>query len=273
MRNLLLFVIRFNYVFVFVILETISMAFVIRNHSYQRTGFLNSAGAVTGSVYNTYFKFSEYLNLGKVNEELKQENAKLRERMDAIEVAENAPVDICDTSSKVIYQFIPVKIINFTTTRTNNYITLNKGKNAGIEKDMGVITNNGVVGIVNQVSDNFATAMSVLHKDSRISIKIKRFNYPGTVQWSGGSPSEVELGGIPQHLPIVKGDSIITSGFSTIFPSNIPVGVIADYYVPKGSSFYTVKVHLSANLETLQYGYVVNNLYQKEQRELEVRND
>jgi rod shape-determining protein MreC len=137
---------------------------------------------------------------------------------------------------------------------------------------MGVVTSNGIVGIVNHVSQNFSTAMSVLHKDGRISIKVKRFNYTGTMQWNGGSPSEAEVIGIPVHLPIAVGDSMITSGFSAIFPENIPVGVISELNVPTGSSFYHVRIKLSANLETLQYAYVVNNLYQKEQREVEAVN-
>ncbi|MDZ4847619.1 MAG: rod shape-determining protein MreC [Chitinophagales bacterium] len=273
MRTLFDFIIRFNYVLVFLILEAVSFFFVIRNHSYQRTGFLNSAGVVTGNIYNTYFKFSEYLNLGKVNEDLKTENATLREHLQLFETAQLPNEEICDTAGNILYEYIPVKAINFSTNRINNYITLNKGSNDGIAKDMGVVTDKGVVGIVNKVSANFSTAMSVLHKDCRVSVKIKRFNYPGTLQWSGGSPQEAELIGIPQHLPLVKGDSVLTSGFSAIFPENIPVGIISDFYVDQGSSFYMVVVQLAGGHETLQFGYVVNNLYQQEQRELEQQNE
>lgn len=272
MRNLFLFLIRFNYVFTFLFLEIISVAFVIRNHSYQRTGFLNSAGVMTGNIYKTYFSFSEYLSLREINQKLMQENALLR-------INENsgtdtlASIDICDDSSNVQYHFIPVKVINFSVNKSTNYITLDKGKNSGIQRDMGVVTSNGVVGIVNHVSRNFSTAMSILHKDSRVSLKVKRFNYPGTLQWNGGSPSEAEVIGIPIHLPVAVGDSLVTSGFSAIFPENIPVGMISELSVPAGSSFYRVTIKLSANLETLQYAYVVNNLYQKEQRELEAINN
>lgn len=274
MRNLLHFLVRFNFFFIFLLLEIISVSFVVRNHSYQRTGFLNSAGVITGGIYNSYFRFSEYLNLGKVNEELKGENAALLQKL-AVVKEPDVPfaMDSCDDTAQMPYQYIPAKAINFTTTRINNYITLNKGSRDGVAKDMGVITATGVVGIVNRVSGNFSTAMSILHKDCRVSVKIKRFNYPATLQWNGGSPSEADVVGIPQHLPIVKGDSVVTSGFSAIFPDDIPVGVITDFYLPKGSSFYTVKVRLSGNHETLQYAYVVNNLYQKEQRELETQND
>lgn len=273
MRTLFDFIIRFNYVFVFLILETVSFFFIIRNHSYQRTGFLNSAGIVTGSIYNTYFKFSEYLNLGKVNEDLKRENAGLREQLQLFEAAQLPNEEICDTNGNVLYEYIPVKAINFSTHRINNYITLNKGSKDGIAKDMGVITDKGVVGIVNKVSANFSTAMSVLHKDCRVSVKIKRFNYPGTLEWTGGSPLEAELIGIPQHLPIAKGDSVLTSGFSAIFPENLPVGIISNFHLDQGSSFYTVVVQLTGGHETLQFAYVVNNLYQKEQRELEQQNE
>jgi rod shape-determining protein MreC len=272
MRNLFLFLIRFNYVFAFLILEIISLAFVIRNHSYQRTGFLNSAGVITGNVYKTYFSFSEYLGLREVNEKLMRENAMLRMRQH-LGADTLAAVDICDDSANIRYHFIPVKVINFSVNKATNYITLDKGSSAGIRRDMGVVTSTGVAGIVNHVSRNFSTAMSLLHKDSRISIKVKRFNYPGTLQWNGGSPSEAEAIGIPIHLPVAVGDSLVTSGFSAIFPENIPVGVISELSVPAGSSFYSITIKLSANLETLQYAYVVNNLYQKEQRELEAINN
>ncbi|HXH20093.1 MAG TPA: rod shape-determining protein MreC [Chitinophagales bacterium] len=271
MRNLLLFVIRFNYVFVFLVAEAISMVFVVRNHSYQRTGFLNSAGIITGSMLNTYFKFSEYLKLSIVNEKLMEENAFLRMRTYGVSDTMSS-IDVCDDSMRVMYQFIPAKVINFTTNKATNYLTLNKGKKAGIQRDMGVITATGIAGIVNNVSENFATAMSVLHKDCRVSVKVKRFNYPGTLQWSGGNPRIAEITGIPGYLPLAVGDTIITSGFSAIFPENIPVGVISEFEVPGGGSFYSVKVRLSSDLETLQYAYVVNNLLQKEQRELEELN-
>jgi len=271
MRNLLLFIIRFNYFFVFILLEVIAMIFVVRNHSYHRTGFLNSAGVVTGNIYASYFKLGEYINLRAINEKLMEENARLR-MSSYLGTDTLSSIDICDDSMNVIYHFIPAKVINFSVNKATNYLTLNKGKQAGIARDMGVITGNGVAGIVNHVSENFSTAMSVLHKDCRISIKVKRFNYPGTLLWKGGNPSEVEIMGIPEHLPIAQGDTIITSGFSAIFPENIPAGVISEYAASKGSSFYTVKAKLSANMETLQYVYVVKNLYQAEQRALEAQN-
>lgn len=272
MRNLLLFLIRYNYVFTFLILEILSMVFVIRNHAYHRAGFLNSAGVITGNVFKAYHALSEYLNLRAVNKMLMEENSMLRMYSHVSPEALSAG-DISEDSSRAQYHFIPVKVINFTTNKASNYLTLNKGRRAGIKKDMGVVTGSGIAGIVNYVSDNFSSAMSVLHKDSRISVKVKRFNYPCTMQWNGGNPAEAELIGIAGHLPIAAGDSIITSGFSAIFPENIPVGVITAFALPRGSSFYSVKIRLSANLETLQYAYVVKNLLQEEQRALEKLND
>ncbi len=269
MRNLILFLIRYNAFFVFLLLEGVALFFVIRNHNYHRAGFLNSAGLVTGNIYNTYFSFGEYLNLNTVNEQLMEENAWLRERQNYMLIPDSLNTEVLKDSLKIFYEFIPVKVINYTTDKVSNYITLNKGKNHGIDKDMGVITGNGVVGIVSRVSNNFSTVMSVLHKNTRVSIKIKKFNYPGTLQWSGGSPALAELTGIPQHLPIAEGDTVVTSGFSAIFPENIPVGVIQKFQSPPGSSFYEVTIKLLADFETLQYAYVINNTLQDEQRELE----
>ena len=247
------------------------MIFVIGNHKYQRAGFLNSAGILTGSIYSSYYNLGEYLNLGTLNEKLMEENAILRSR-GSITIDTTSTIDICDDSAQVVYHYIPTKVINFTVHKSNNYITLSKGSKAGISRDMGVVASNGIAGIVINVSGSFSTAMSVLHKDTRISVKLKRFNYPGTLQWGGGSPQEAEIIGIPMHLPIELGDTVVTSGFSAIFPENIPVGIISKLRVLKGSSFYSINVHLSANLETLQFAYVVNNLFQEEQQKLEEMN-
>ena len=274
MRNLISFLIRFNAFFIFLLLETVALIFVFRSHTYHRTGFLNSAGHITGNVFETYFQFGEYLNLKEVNLQLMEENARLRERTDMMYTADfNSTIEVCNDTGILMYEYIPVKVINNSTDRISNYLTLNKGSRDGIRKDMGVITSSGVVGIINRVSADFSTAMSILHKDSRISIKIKRFNYPGTMFWNGGNPSVAELSGIPQHLPLAVGDSIITSGFSAIFPENLPVGIISEIESTKGSSFYEIKVLLSANLQTLQYAYVVNNLFYEQQQQLEKLND
>ena len=271
MRTLLLFIIRFNYVFAFLLLEAVAIAFVVSNHAYHRVGFLNSAGFVTGNIFGAYHGLGEYLSLGEINKKLMEENAMLK-MTGQLNSDTAVYIDFCNDSLDVQYRYIPMKAINFSVNKSNNFITLNKGWKHGIEKDMGVVTASGIVGIVNQVSANFSNAMSVLHKDSRISIKVKRFNYPGTLQWESGNPAVADIIGIPMHLPIAVGDSVVTSGFSSIFPENLPVGVISEFTVPKGKSFYNVKVRLSANLETLQYAYVIQNVLQDEQRELEEAN-
>ncbi|GIV34714.1 MAG: rod shape-determining protein MreC [Chitinophagales bacterium] len=271
MRNLIHFVARFNHIFIFLALEALSLIFVIRYHSYHRAGFLNSSGFVIGNIYNSYSRIKDFFSLASVNQQLMEENARLRNRLAILEDQQSVLPEWCDDLTGDFY-FIPVKVINFTSNRIANYITVNKGASAGIRKDMGLITDQGIAGIINHVSENFATAMSVLHKDSRISIKIVRFNYPGTLQWNGGSPMEGVVTGIPQYLPIATGDTIVTSGFSAIFPANIPVGVITDYYPQKGSSFYIIKIRFTTPLDKLEYAYVVHNLNQEELRSLESQN-
>lgn len=275
MRNLFRFLIRFNSLFVFLLLEVICFSFIVKNHNYHNAKFVNSANVVTGSIYNTYYGFSEYLNLRAINDSLMKENAALKATQ---YVTMHKPVLQVDTSCEDtdllrLHTYIAARVINNSTNKIANYLTIDKGTNHGVNREMGVISATGIIGIVNEVSDNFSTVMSVLNKNSRISVKLKRFNYPGNLQWNGEDPGVAELTGIPRHLPITANDTVITSGFSSIFPENVLVGTVTSFRTTSGNNFYDIKIRLTTNFETLQYAYVVNYLYKEEQLELESRND
>lgn len=232
---------------------------------------MHSANIVSGFIYDKYSIVSGYLNLKEANDDLLKENARLRNRLpSAYKVNSNATYIKTDTA--VFFQqytYTPAKVINNSTDKMYNYITLNKGSSHGIKPDMGVITSNGVVGVVRKVSSSFSSVVSLLNKRIGISAKIKKNDYYGMVIWEGGNYAKATLKEIPNHVDIQKGDTIITSGYSAIFPEGIVIGKITRYEIEEGGNFYEITIELSTNFKTLTHVYIVSNLMRKEQLELE----
>ena len=146
---------------------------------------------------------------------------------------------------------------------------LNMGSNDGIDKDMAVISQRGIVGIIRDVSKHFSSVISVLHKDTRISAKIKKNNYIGTLAWKGIDYRKAYLMDIPTHVKLALGDTVITSGYSHLFPEGIMIGVIENYNILEGDNFYTIKISFLEDYNNLSYVYVVNNLMRNEKLMLE----
>jgi rod shape-determining protein MreC len=264
MRNLIDFVTRFHAFFLFAILEIISLYMVVNFHSYQYSSFFNSANKISGDIYSSINNIKEYVMLKKSNEMLASENALLRQK---IKMTDSVPGLYHDTTClselEYIIKYIPAKVINNSTSRANNFITLNKGKKDGVNAEMGVIGQNGVVGIISDVTENFSIAMSVLHKKSNISVRMKKARFIGKLNWDG---TDAQWGNI-----IEVGDTVVTSGFSSIFPQNIPVGIITKVESTATSNFFDIRVNLFTNFYTLDYVYIINNNLKQEQDSLEAR--
>lgn len=272
MRNLLAFFVRYNSFFIFFALEVICLVFVIRLNYYHKVTFVSAANKVSGDIYSSYSGFTDYLNLAKVNDSLARENALLKSQLMSAYWDTEVKKDVaCDVNMVQAYQFFDAKVISNSTNSIANYLVINKGSKHGVKPNMGVVVADGVVGIVMDVSENFATIMSVLHKDSKVSVKVKdEENYPGgSLYWKGGDSRYANVTNLPKHLKINVGDSVVTSGYSSIFPENIMVGTIESYEEPSGSPFIDITIKLSTNFETIEYVYVVNYLFSKEQKELE----
>lgn len=167
------------------------------------------------------------------------------------------------------YELLSARIVRNTTDRPNNYITINKGTNDGVQKDMGVISKDGVVGITRNVGNNYATINSLLHKRTSISAMIKRTAAFGELKWVGTNPQIVSLGSIEKHNTVAVGDTIVTSDYSTHFPTGLMIGTVEATTLPSGNNFHDIKVRLSNDFSTLRYVQVVNNLKQTQQLELE----
>jgi rod shape-determining protein MreC len=273
MKNLLRFIIRFNFFFLFLLLETVALVLVFRHQNFQRAVFANSSSFLVGSIYEIRSGFSEYFSLKKVNQQLAAENALLlKQNQVSLLLSDDSVFEYQDTILQQKFEYVNAGVINNTLNRRNNFITLDKGSIHGIKPNMGVLTLSGPVGIVVNVSSNFSTVISVLNTDFQASVRIKRNDHVGSLLWNGNSHRFAEVAYIPGHVDLQIGDTIITSGLSTIFPPNISVGIIKDFEMQMGGNYFSARIELSQDFNKLRYVKVVRNLFLDEQIELEGTN-
>lgn len=270
MRNLFRFIIKFHFFILFIIIESFSLFLLIQNNKYQKASFLNSSNYITGYIYSTFHFFAEYLSLKTANYDLAQENVHLRDILkQSIKTDKNYFPEVGDSVENQQYRYIHAKVINNSVNMQNNYITLNKGRRQGIKPEMGVISPNGLVGIVKNVSENFSSVISVLNKNLSISTMIKKNGYYGSLEWDGRDNKIVCLKEIPYHVDISTGDTVVTSGYSAIFPGRLLIGIISDFELKEGSNFYDISVKLSNDFRNLSHVYIIEILLKEERLELE----
>ena len=261
MRNLFLFLYRYNAFFVFLLLQGVCLYLIIANNNYQRAAFMNVSDEFVGRTMTIYKEVAGYLTLGESNKQLADENAKLRNQFPGMYYMDTSKVyAMKDSARKRFFTYIPAQVIQITTGETNNYIVINKGSNEGIEPRMGVVGPDGVVGIVKNVSPNFASLYSLLHSQVTVSARVRRNGSRGTIRWDSKSPDFVNLEEITRQEALHKGDTIFTSGVSRIFPDNIPIGTIESFELKEPGNFYSIRVRLATNYRKIDYVYVVNNL-------------
>jgi rod shape-determining protein MreC len=276
MRNLFLFLWRYNFFIFFLLLEIFCGYLIFQNNNFHRSSFINSTNAVSARVYSAVSKVTDYINLRSTNEALSRENAALKSLLpDVFYIDSVLKKVVNDTILKQQYNFMTAKVINNSVNRRNNYLTLDKGSLLGVKPEMGVVCSEGIVGIVKDVSDHYCSVMSFLHKDSRISARIKKNGFIGSLVWDGYDASHASLMDIAKHVQVARGDTIITSSFSSIFPEGILIGVVDEVTDGGGTNFQEISVKLSTSFGKLSYVYIVNNLLKDEQRALEepLKND
>lgn len=272
MRNLWLFLIRYNAIFWFIIFFVISIILVVRNNNFQRASFINSSQVFVGSYYKQVNSWKNYLSLDETNEQLAAENKRLRQQLQNFIQADTSAdtVDIKDSIEQGRYAFIVAGVANNSIHQKSNYLTLDKGAKDGIEKGMGVITSNGVVGIVLQTSAHFSSVQSLLHPDTRVSVVLDSSSVIGSLVWGDSvDPRYGRIRDIPNHIQVPTGEEVYTSGFS-LFPAGIAVGKIVETGINSGESFQDLKIELSTDFSNLHHVYVVKDLLIKEKEALEV---
>lgn len=272
MRNLWLFISKYNAFFLLVIFFTISLILLINNNSYQRASVWNSSNQVVGTAYERINEFSSYLVLGKTNDSLAAENAMLRNLLKSSYYDDSIKqVTVNDSVLKQQYTYTVARVINNSVHQKNNYLTINRGSKHGIKKGMGVIASSGVVGIVLNVSENFSTVRSLLHTETKISASVD--GNIGSLVWGEGNYDSrfALLKDIQSHLTIKKGARVITSEFS-LFPPGTNIGYVSESDTRDGNSALNIQVKLDTDFAKLQYVYVIINLLSEEQLNLEAQN-
>lgn len=276
MRNLFIFLWKYNFFIFFLLLETLCGYLIVQNNNFQHASFINSSNRTAAKVNSAVSSVTDYINLRSANEALSRENAALKSLLPDVFYIDSAITKIeKDSALKQQYNFMTAKVINNSVNRRNNYLTLDRGSLQGVDHEMGVICSEGIVGIIKDVSPHYCSVMSFLHKDSRISARIKKNGYIGSLVWNGIDPYHGKLNDIAKHVKVTRGDTVVTSSFSSIFPENILIGVIDQVESSSGGNFQDISVKLSTPYDKLSYVYIVSNLFKTEQRTLEepLKND
>ncbi len=236
---------------------------------------MGSSNSMVGGIYKLSGNLSAYIHLKAVNDELIKRNSELEIQLGQLNQRLMLSDTLAylsvggDTSILQKYHYIEAHAINSSVNRVGNYITLDKGRSQGIAPEMGVVDHNGVVGIVTSVSDNYAVVISLLNPQLRISCKIKESDYTGTLQWDGEDPRYATLQEVPRHAILAIGDTIVTSGYSAIFPAGVTVGTIKKSGLKENDNFYTLQIELATRFDQLFNVQVIENREKLEQRELE----
>lgn len=269
MRNLILFFVKYGHFLLFIGLELVCLFLIVRYNRTQRDIWINSTNILSGNASNTFDSWTEYFNMKDEAKRLAAENAKLREQLFNQQVSSLPSKDTLTLDDQQ-YFLIPAKITNKSTNNPDNYFTLNKGRKHGIRPDMGVISSNGIIGIVKTANEDYSNVITILHRQSAVSVSNKETKAYGTLKWNLDLDYRyTSIEAYPKHAALAAGDTIITSGYSTHFPEGIQVGIVEEFEYPKSEYFYKIKVALSNNLNTVKYVYVIENLKQQQQLEVE----
>ena len=279
MHNLFLFIRRYFNFIVLLLLQGFSIYLLVHYNSYHNALASNFMNEITGKVNTQFNKVDYFFQLRKTNEALVQYNEQLRNRL-------NENFEKQDSSTKIVMEnllndttgrqrkwlYLPTKVVSNSVSAQNNFIVLQRGAEQQLKKDAGVVDfNNGVVGIVTDVSENFAVVMSLLHKDSKISVKLKKGGEVGQVIWDGKDPNRLSLIDIRKSARVAKGDTVYSSGFTTTFPYGLMVGTIEEVMQDKSTNNYIIHLKSSANFYNLQNAYAIENL-QREEVDLLLKN-
>ncbi len=271
MNNLIEFFKKNFHYFLLAVLLVVSLVMMGKSMAYSKYKFARGCQNVVGPIQKSWSEMIHRFRLGKENDALTQQNiALMRERDNLFIQKEDTTLTMMSVADSLhpkrtrLYDYTYAHVIFKTTDQAFNYLIIDKGSGDGICRDMAVTCPQGVVGVVSDVSERFASIIPILHPDSRISATVSPINQVGTVVWEGTDPQVAFLENIPQHLEISVGDSVLTSGFSNIFPKGLLIGTVKEVSVGKNASFLTIKVRLAADFNKLHTVYLIENLYKSE---------
>ncbi len=265
MRQIINFLIRYKTFLLYIFFMIISLSFTIQSHSFHQSKFFNSSNWVTGGIFQTSYNITSYFDLKSENQKLLNDNKRLRQILYNSKIKDTVLID----SSNINYTVISGQVIKNNYADQRNYITINKGEKDSIKQDMGVITDKGILGIIENTSNNYASVQSVLNEHSNINAKIKNTDHFGSLIWNTEHYNTVQLIDIPRLVPITIGDTIVTGAMSSIFPENIPIGTIKKFDLDDSKSFYYINVSLFNDMTNIKNVYIINNPNREEILKLE----
>lgn len=260
MYNLLRLIKKYSYVLMFLILEALCITMMINNLPYHKRKLVSFGNSISGSIFKTQTNLTNYFSLKDENQMMMEHNAML---MNTLHQHTNDSSFVID-SSLLDYRFIPANVINNSIYNVNNFLVIDKGRKDGIKKDMGVICENGIVGKIANTTENYSSVISLLHPYSVVSARFTDNQHIANVSWGTKDYRFGTVKDIPLHLSLQKGDTLVTSGFSNIYPADIMVGTIEEMLESNSKDFNTAKIRFSTNFSTLRHVYVIENVNQTE---------
>lgn len=275
MKNLLNFLIKYNYWFLFILLEGISFTLLFHFNSYQGSAYFTSANYIAGNIYQIKNELTGYFHLTTVNKELVKQNVELSLQLQSYRdklmelTQDSTALNRMKQEALLGYDIIGAKVINNSVTYRDNYITLNRGEADGVKSEMGVVSGNGVVGIVYLTSKHFSIVIPILNSKSNISCKLKNNDYFGAMTWDNKSPQFGFINDMPRHAEFVVGDTIVTSGHSAVFPKGLPIGTVHSINNSEDGLSFKLKVKLFTDFAKLHDVRVISRKDVSEQTDLE----
>lgn len=269
MRNLLNFLIRYGTWFLFAFYVLISLVLLFSHQSYHQSVYLSSANLVTSSINATTSEITGYFHLRGINESLQASNAMLENDVLNLrhEIAEYKTL-LSDRDSvgqpEQRFDYVPATVLSNDVHHPRNYFSINRGEADGVKRGMGVVDQNGIVGIVNVTGKHTARVISLLNETQHFSVKLKGTHFIGSLSWKGGDPRIAYVGEVPRHAKFESGDTVVTSGFSTTFPAEIPVGIVMNRVKGTDDNFFVLKVRLTSDFRALSTVRVIIDEYKSE---------
>ena len=265
MQRLLDFLYGQREVGIFLVLEIFSVWLLINFNQRPKATYFNSSNSLAANIQASTSSISSYFELGEINERLMKENELLQAQINRLRTSPNVYED-----TLARYQVIGAKVVSNTIHRGANYLTVSAGSKDSVEVGMGVVSSAGIVGQVKSVSQNFATVYSVLHPNLLVSSKVSRTDTKGTVQWDQRDPYHASLKYIPRHIRLAIGDTVVTSGFNSVFPDDFAIGIVDDFNLEDQMTFYEARIRLTVDFSSLSYVYLIKDHLKVEKDSIEL---
>lgn len=260
MRSITEFFARFGTLMLFIFLEIVCLSMIVNLNDKQKSIYEHTSLVINGEIQSRLSKLTSYIGLREKVKQLQKENAQLRaQKVQRIDIVWNEQDSVWEEDSSRVFNYYPAEIISNNIELRNNSLSINKGNLQGIKEGWGVISDEGVVGVIRFCSENYCSILPLINLKSSISASIRSSDYFGNLEWSGPDIRKANLNAVPKHATFNLGDTIVTSGYSTIFPRNLPIGTITDFSLPSGSNFYEIEVKLFVDFGNLEHIYVVQH--------------